>query len=465
MTQFRYLIAMLLFLVSSTAFAQTSSRVVIDEFQLSRWVTDNMQALNIPSITVGVVGPKENYYLQSFGPAELDDPFLIGSLSKSVTALAVMLLVHDGVIGLDDPASKWVGGIPDAVTVRHLLHQRSGLDRSSGGTAWTDVGATLSDEIASTTFGSPGTYEYSNLNYNILGGIVARASGKPYADFVQQRIFTPAKMTTASAQPTPPAARVKGHQYMYGFPVDFGEPNYNPIAVPSGFVWMSANDMTRYIRLFVAKGQLDGQQVVPADVVEQLLTKPDSGSYAMGWTVNTDGPVPVANHNGATAAFTSAMAVVGDREFGVFVLTNLNLWMALGTTNILNGVLSPILGTEPQSVTNIEFVVRLGFGFVVALILFTFLFELVRWLNSRFPLRLVPRERNAVLLTAAINIAVVVAVTFYWETSILAIVKTQPDIGLGFLVAVGIGTLRRLLTGFNKSAHERALTGDDNEEA
>lgn len=464
MRTIQLLVILVLLTFTSAAGAQTSSRVVIDEFEISKWVTENMQALNIPSIAVGIVGAKDNYYLESFGPAELEQPFLLGSLSKSVTAMAVMLLVHDKVVSLDDPASKYVDGVPDAVTVRHLLYQTSGLQRADG-LGWTDPDASLADQVSAASFEPVGTYSYSNLNYDILGAVVAKASGKPYGDFVKRRIFTPAGLENTSAEASHASGRVKGHQYMFGFPVDMGEPPYNAAAVPSGFVWMSANDMTRYLRLFVTGGKLDGKQVIPAEVITQLLEKPEGSSYAMGWLITNEGGSKYAKHTGATAAFTTAMAVVPEREFGVFVFTNLNLWMGLGTTNIMNGILSPIMGTPASTVTNVEFVVRLGFGIIVALILFTFLFEFMRWFNSRFPTRLSPKERNGVALTLLINVIVVVAVTQYFGTPIDVIVTTQPDLGYGFLITVICGSLRRLFTGFNKTAHLLALAGGEDDDA
>lgn len=446
--------------LASAASAQTS-RVVIDEFQVSRWVTENMQALNIPSIAVGIVGPQQHYYLESFGPAELDQPFLIGSLSKSVTAVAVMLLVEEGKVALSDPASKWVPGVPDSVTVEHLLHQTSGLAPGAGGAAWENVDASVDELVTGVTFGPPGTYTYSNLNYTILGRIVAAASGKPYAEFVQERIFGPAKLETATAAAERPEAHVKGQQYMFGFPVDFDEPDYGPAHIPAGFVWMSAQDMARWIRLFVAGGKLDGAQVLPATVIEAVLKKPQDTAYAMGWVHSDADGVPVLQHSGATAAFTSAMMLAPDREFGIFVLTNLNSWLALGPVNITKGLAASILGTSPKASSNLEFVVRLGFGIFTALILFVFLFELVRWASGRFPVTLVPKERNALILTVVVNVVVVIVVTQAFGMSLAVLVKMQPDIAIAFFTAVGLGTLRQVLTGFNKSAHARALAAED----
>ena len=455
-----YLLFCLLLTLGSSARAET--RVEIDEFAVSRWVTDNKEALKIPSIAVGIVGPEKPYYLEIYGPAELDDPFLIGSLTKSVTAMAVMLLVHDGALTLEDQASNWVRGVPQEVTVRHLLHQVSGLDRADGGTGWTDLDKTVEQMVADASWGPVGgsEFSYSNLNYQILGAIVERVSKQSYADFVRTRIFEPLDMKTATGDPAGPDNHVIGNQYIFGFPFERGEPAYNPVTVPSGFVWMSGRDMDKWLRVFVTRGKVDGKQVIPAEVVDALLEKPQDTRYAMGWVITSQyEPVKVGRHSGATGAFTSAMAVVPEREFGVFVLTNSNSWLALAPTTVLKGILAMILGGEKEAATNLEFIGRLIFGFVVAIILFTFLFELMRWLRAGFPVRLNRKELVAVVLTFVINIAVVIGVVVYFETPISVMIATQPDIGWGFLIAVGVGSIRRLLTGFNKTLAQNVLDG------
>ena len=445
----RLIVTFLLVLaLPSLAHAQ-KSRVVIDEGQVNTWVTDNMSSLRLPSIAAGIVGPKQSHYLEIYGKPELHQPYLIGSLSKSVTAMAVLLLVEDGTVSLDDPASKWVDGVPQNVTVEALLHQTSGLQRGDGIPAWVDLDATVEDAVAAATFDAPrDQFHYSNLNYQILGRIVEKASGESYGDFVHDRIFEPLEMRQSHAHPGHADNRVVGHQYMFGFPVQTGEPDYNDTAIPSGFVWMSANDMATWLRVHLSGGKLDGKQVIPAAVIEQMLTAPDDTAYAMGWLASDRYNTPVFSHAGAVGAFTAAMAVAPDREFGVFVLTNVNSFMALGPANVMKGMLGSVLQEQQDAVTNIEFIGRLIFGVVVALILLTFIFETMRWIREKFPMRLHRSQLAGVAITVFLNIAAIAAVIVYFETPIGALLKTQPDLGWGFLILTVLGSLRAIISGF-----------------
>lgn len=436
------------------------SRVVVDPVKVRAWVSDNKAALRAPAMAAGIVTARETPFLDALG-AESDEPFLIGSLSKSVTAVAIAILVHDGQIGLDDPASDWVTGVPNTVTIRHLLHQTSGLDRRAGGNAWTDTETSLASMIDDADWGPAlDAFEYSNLNYHILGAIVEKVSGKPYGTFVGDEIFEPLGMKTASAHPQPPANHVAGHRYLFGFPAALGEPDYNPVAVPAGFVWMSADDMATWLRMFVARGTIEQREAIPSEVVDMVLQKPEDTPYAMGWLVRSEHDPPYANHAGATAAFTSAMAVVPDRGFGVFVLTNVNTFQARGAVDTMDGLLASIAVVEPRATSNFEFVARLGMGLFVVFIVLALAREALHWMRGGFRRTLISSERWKVLAIVVINVGVVAFVELYLDTSILAIAIPQPDLGITFLAIVVGLTVWQILRSFNKSALF-ALTDDD----
>ncbi len=162
-----------------------------------------------------------------------DTPFLWGSVAKPVTATAVLTLVQDGRLGLDDPVVDHLpafrfGGPAHAgkVTVRHLLEQTSGLPES----ATFDVAdcydadcpppagrlAAL-DRIEPT--GPPGTdYTYTSANYLVLTAVIEAVTHRPFAEYVRRAVLTPAGMDTAIAdrasareQHLPP-----GHQLLWG---------------------------------------------------------------------------------------------------------------------------------------------------------------------------------------------------------------------------------------------------------
>jgi CubicO group peptidase (beta-lactamase class C family) len=140
-------------------------------------------------------------------------PFVIGSTSKSVTALAVMQLVDDGRVDVDAPVRQYVPELQladpaaaDAITVRQVLQQTSGLPETAGGLVMKSAadGAAL-DAVRelrdTTTVDPPGEeWHYANANYVLAGLVVERASGLDYAEYVERRIFTPLGMTR-SARP------------------------------------------------------------------------------------------------------------------------------------------------------------------------------------------------------------------------------------------------------------------------
>ena len=183
-----------------------------------------------------------------------DTPFVIGSASKSFTALAVMQLVDAGRVDLEAPVREYVpelrlaAGQPvDDITVRHLLQQTSGLDDLAGGPLLASAAdgtpleavAELEDaELAS----APGqTWRYANVNYVLAGLVVERASGLSYGDYVQREIFAPLGMTHSSASTDPVAndSPADGHRFWFGVPVAT-EPTRRDATLAAGYLTSSA---------------------------------------------------------------------------------------------------------------------------------------------------------------------------------------------------------------------------------
>ena len=144
-----------------------------DELEAPAWTPlrgANFPRAGAPGLAVAVVDAGGVRYLHTFGDCpDADAPFVVGSLSKSFTAVAVMQLVEQGAVDLDAPASRYAPGydVPDEVTVRSLLNQTSGFGAydSSPMPRW----ATL------------GTFSYANANYDLLGRVIEGASGETYA--------------------------------------------------------------------------------------------------------------------------------------------------------------------------------------------------------------------------------------------------------------------------------------------
>ena len=214
-------------------------------------------------------------------PPTPQTPFFIGSLTKSITALAVMQLVEAGKVELDAPVQRYLPWFrvadPQAsaqMTVRHLLNQTSGLPMLRGMAALADFDSrpdaterqvrALSTLKLTRPVGSK--WEYSNLNYNILGLIVEAASGELYADYVQNHIFNPLEMShsyTSKAVAKQNGLAV-GHRYWFGLP--FPAPNLPipPGSLPSGQLISSAEDMAHYLIAHLNGGRYGDVQILSA---------------------------------------------------------------------------------------------------------------------------------------------------------------------------------------------------------
>ena len=159
----------------------------------------------------------EVVYEQAFGWRDLskrhkdslrvDDAFQLSSDSKMFTAEAVMLLKAEGKLDYDDDVRKYIPEFPyEGVTIRHLLHHRSGLPRydSMADEFWPDRKKPFSNEALikmlveqkPEPYGTPGGgYFYNNINYALLASVVERVSGQHFEDFMRERIFEPCGMT------------------------------------------------------------------------------------------------------------------------------------------------------------------------------------------------------------------------------------------------------------------------------
>src|SRR5438132_11756842 len=177
-----------------------------DIASIDAYISAQMQTNHIPGVALGLVHNDQIVHVRGFGSADQSGravtpqtPFILGSVSKSFTALAIMQLVEAGKIELDAPVQRYLPWFRVAdpvasarITVRHLLSHTSGLPASACETD--QVTMTLEQFVRSlvtVTLDRPvgSRYGYCSANYDILGLIVQTVSGQPYATYVQQHIF------------------------------------------------------------------------------------------------------------------------------------------------------------------------------------------------------------------------------------------------------------------------------------
>jgi CubicO group peptidase (beta-lactamase class C family) len=373
--------------VSATKAASAPQSAQPDFVAIDRYVEQQMGELRIPGLALGIVQGDQIVHLKGFGIAGPDrqpvlpqTPFIIGSTTKSFTALAVLQLVEAGKLELDAPIQRYLPTVrvadPEAsarITVRHLLHQTSGISTADGNfdLARDDAADDALERRARTLQTVPlkepagATFQYANANYDLLGLLIQVASGQPYEDYVQQQIFSPLEMRHAYTAPA--AARADGlatgHHYWFGFPAVMTTP-FPRGSLPSGYLIASAEDMSHYLIAHLNDGRYRGQTILSAQGIAELhrpaVTAFDGNQYAMGWLVGQSGGVPVVWHNGTVPGFNAKMVLAPTGRWGVVALMNASSQLNEARKEaIVDGVVSLLHSRSPQAAPANQIVVVL----------------------------------------------------------------------------------------------------------
>lgn len=325
-----------------------------------------------PGVALAIVHGDQVAHVRGFGTADgdgaqvtADTPFVIGSQTKSFTALATMQLSESGSLDLDAPVQRYLPwfrvadpGYSARITVRQLLNQTSGLPPSSPfDTAVTSVTQRVRDLATVSSLASPGqVWAYSNSNYDALGLVVEAVSGQSYGDYVEQHIFAPLDMnnTFASESQAQQHGLAVGHQWWFGLavPVDTYRADY----VPDGYLVSSASDMSHYLIAQLQGGIYNGHRVLSQAGVDQMHTgvieTGRGGSYGMGWVQDSYNGTTVISHDGDSLNMHSEMILVPALGWGVQVIINSDSIPVLMTAPVeatARGVVSMLMGSAAPS--------------------------------------------------------------------------------------------------------------------
>jgi CubicO group peptidase (beta-lactamase class C family) len=294
-----------------------------------------------PGAGVLVVKDGQVVASRSYGLADVDQRtpasdatnYRLASLSKQFTATAMMLLVRDGRLRLDDRVSDLLPGMPAHgrdVTIRHLLTHTSGLWAYEdfvprGQTEQVkdrDVPALI--QRAESLYFAPGsTHRYSNTGYALLALIVERLSGQPYAKFLEERIFRPAGMRGTVAFETGISTvpnRAFGYSIRNNAVVPSDQSSTSAV-LGDGGVYSSLRDMLAWDRA------LDARMILLEDELRQawtpmVLSDGTVSRYGFGWFVDREDGTLRLSHHGETSGFTNFILKYPERRLTVLVLTN-----------------------------------------------------------------------------------------------------------------------------------------------
>ena len=263
---------------------------------------------------------------QGAGP---DTPFVIGSVSKSFTALATMVAVSRGQLDLDSPVVRYLpefrladGARTPRVLVRHLLNHTSGLDLTDCDPHATDLAGRVRQLRSITPTAEPGQrFAYCNVGYAVLARLLEQVEGRPFPEVLRADVLQPLGLTrTFTDGATARAAGMaEGHTTILGFPVTRPETGFES-ALADGYVISTARDLATYTRFQLGDGATaDGARLLPTELMTTMhrgtIEVPDHAgteleSYAMGWFSGTRSGRRVVTHSGTTDRYHADIVMI-----------------------------------------------------------------------------------------------------------------------------------------------------------
>ncbi|MBY0508464.1 MAG: beta-lactamase family protein [Bryobacteraceae bacterium] len=235
-------------------------------------------------------------YEKSFGAAQTSTPFLIASISKPMTAAALMTLVDSGKLKLDAPASEHLPGLDPRITLRHLLSHSSGLpDMLPNNVALRQRHAPLSDfakeALTTPLLFAPGTkVSYQSMGILLAATMAERVSQLPFPQFLERRIFRPLGMkeSVLGLRPGLKIADTAQCQVEYAEPKgvtnwDWNSEYWRNLGAPWGGVHSTAADISKFLDDFLQTRS----KILTSPSTKAMITNQHQGNkpYGIGWAI------------------------------------------------------------------------------------------------------------------------------------------------------------------------------------
>ena len=315
--------------------------------EIEKAVSSFMSANSVPGIGAAVVLDGEPVWSAGFGMADLENSspatsstlFRLGSISKPITAVAILQLNEHGKLDLDAPVQKYCPAFPQKdspITTRELLGHLGGIrhyNPDGKGDIPEDSArhfATMEESLQifakDPLVAKPGTaFHYSTYGYTLLGCVLEGAASEKYVDYVRENIFKPAGMAQTQADDffaVIPHRTRWYHKDKAGLVRNAGvlDSSYK---IPGGGLISSADDMARFEAAILADKLL---QRATRDLMWTSLKTADGKmtGYGLGWGLVDKFGVHILAHTGGQQGTSTAFAVVPERRAGVVVLANMD---------------------------------------------------------------------------------------------------------------------------------------------
>ena len=324
--------------------------------QYVSWLIEReMREHGVPGVSIALVDDQRLVWAQGFGsadvaneiPAAPETVYRIGSVSKLFTVTAAMQLAEQGRVDIDAPVRTYLSAFsmksryPDAgpITPRTLMTHHSGLPsgRFKGVYSRNPVPFTeMTDEIREdyALYPPNSVYSYSDVGIIVLGHMVEAASGRAFAEHMDESVLKPLGMSHSSFSPGPDIEAVLSNGYL-------GDVEHEQLPrryVPSAGLYSNVLDLSRFIRMVFAGGRAGDRRILEPETLAEMLTPQNADlpfaldfRVGLGWILSPepfmeghlrDPEIAIARHGGSSLLFRATLVTLPEHKLGVVVLAN-----------------------------------------------------------------------------------------------------------------------------------------------
>ncbi len=347
-----------------SGFSQTDSVPSFIRDSLDVYVARALDTWQIPGVSVCVVKDGKLVAMKGYGLTEMNSSnrvdentlFMIGSNSKAFTATALAMIEAESQaagkekkFSLDDKVQQWLPDfklydpwVTKEANIRDLLCHRLGFETFQGDFMYFDSDLTTAEAREKfgklkPLYGFRSKWGYCNAAFMTAGEIIPKVTGKSWADFVAEKIFTPLGMNRSlalSKNITAAGNRASAHTVVMGELKKIPYGNIDNMA-PAGSIASSVNDMSHWVMALLNGGRYDGKQVIPSAAIGQtrlphsilgnggtLYNKGHFSLYGLGWMLEEYNGKKIVSHTGGVNGFVTSVTLIPEDKLGIVVLTN-----------------------------------------------------------------------------------------------------------------------------------------------
>lgn len=391
---------------------------VLETEKIDEFVTNYLKSNGLPGAAIVVVKDGKLIYEKGYGhdsngkPITAKSKMRLASGSKPITAFAVLQLVDEGKVKLDDPVVSYIPEITmddarwNQVTVRQMLSHTSGIPNpvivAPANTLKEGVERLQDWKLQS----DPGTkYAYSNANYWLSAYLVEKMSGTEFDDYLTKKVFSPLGMNDSLTivnsgdivQGLP-----KGYVTAYGTAFPWTE--MEEMNMGAGGVITTASDMAKWLSMHTNEGKNElGKQLLSKELLE-VSYSPQSGieKYGLGWSLSSPTVNPArVSHSGAVSTYQTQQDIIPSSGYAVAVLLNSFTPTFEHAYEISSEITQLTEGQEPEIKTPVPKIIDLSLGIFTLIYLLLGIRGILRskkWSYKRkhhpawrFYLRLIPQ--------------------------------------------------------------------------